>query len=451
MANSVEEVRRLDEGREGSSNGRTLRKPKAKAAPAPAQPSSADFRIVGHPLLILLVVALLSGFCGVVVNSRAFLVTVVVTSLMVLGLVLPTLNLLGLRGEIRYARRRGEVGKDFSVCLAFRRLWPWPTYGLLVRGGWTSRKKKRWRLVDEAVWSLPVLRGRRATETTVTFAPTRRGVYPKTQAWVTTSFPLGMRWARRRIESRGRTIIWPAIVPLERAVSFGASDGWSDAVDTRRPGTQGPWSGTRPYQPGEPLRKIHWRQTARHDQLIVCERSAPAGRGAQIVLETDPSVYQGPSAERMREKAFSAAASLAVAMVRMGVRISVVMDNKATYEATSPEELTPFLDALAGLEDDQGARLAGLLGRPECHGTEGLTQILVTTRRGLARLVSSEFQGASRRWVIVEPRGADSPAGDGGRAEGADCRRSAGMFFLPVSDPDDVEFHRLWKEMCREM
>lgn len=451
MANSVEEVRKLDEGREGSCYGSALRKPTARLGSVPAQPSPAEFRIVGHPVLILLVVALLSGFCGVVVNSRAFLVAVAVVSLIGLGLALPSLNLLGLRGEVRYARRRGEVGKDFSVCLAFRRLWPWPTYGLLVRGGWTSRKKNRWRLEDAAVWSLPMLRGRRASETTVTFAPTRRGVYPKTQAWVTTSFPLGMRWARRRIESRGRTIIWPAIVPLERAMSFGASDGWSDAVDTRRTGTQGPWSGTRPYQPGEPLRKIHWRQTARHDQLIVCERSAPAGRGAQIVVETDPSVYQGPSGERMREKAISAAASLAVAMVRMGVRISAVMDNKAVCEATSPEELTPFLDALACLEDDQGARLASLLGRPECHGAEGLTQIVVTTRRGLARLASSEFQGAARRWVIVEPRrAADSPVGSAGRTEAAD-KRSAGTFFLPVSDPDDVEFHRLWKEMCREM
>ncbi len=410
-----------------------------------AQPSPADFRIVGHPGLMLLIVALLSGFCGVVVNSRAFLVAVVVLAVLALGLVLPTLSLLGLRGEVRYSRRRGEVGKDLTVYLGFRRLWPWPMYGLLVRGGWTSRK--RWRLEEAAVWSVPVLRGRRVGEVSATFVPARRGMYPKTQARVTTSFPLGLRWARRRIESRGHVIIWPAIVPLETAISFGASDGWSDAVDARRTGTQGPWSGTRPYQPGEPLRKIHWRQTARHDQLIICERSAPAGRGAQIVLESDPDVYQGRAGEQMRERAITAAASLATAMVRMGVRISALMDYKKVYEATSPDELTPFLDALACLEADEGARLTGLLGRPECHGAEGLTQILVTTRRGLERLAASELQIPSRRWVVVDSRRVVGA----GRSEDTGDTRAAGMFFLPVSDPENTTFHRLWKEMCREM
>ncbi len=46
--------------------------------------------------------------------------------------------------------------------------------------------------------------------------------------------------------------------------------------------------GVRPYQPGDPLRRIHWRTTARRGELIVREFEPPGVQNLGIFLDPNP-------------------------------------------------------------------------------------------------------------------------------------------------------------------
>ena len=64
----------------------------------------------------------------------------------------------------------------------------------------------------------------------------------------------------------------------------------TDWLARDRPGTWGDVLGVRPYRRGDVLRRIHWPQSARHGQLVVCEVQA-SRPSVQIVLDTHPESH----------------------------------------------------------------------------------------------------------------------------------------------------------------
>jgi uncharacterized protein (DUF58 family) len=87
--------------------------------------------------------------------------------------------------------------------------------------------------------------------------------------------------------------------------------------------------GVREYRPGDPLRRIHWRSSARHAELIVREFEPPGVQTLGILCDPDP-----PSAEAADQIA-RLAASEAWDCLRVGGRVIVWSPG---CEPSRPEE-----------------------------------------------------------------------------------------------------------------
>lgn len=387
-----------------------------------------------HPLVVLTLWALLASFCGLILQPRAFVIAALAIAIALLGLLLPWVSLWGVRGSMVYPRRRGQVGKEIPLRVRLRNRWLWPVYGLVVRGGWGSDETEE--AEDLAALVVAQLPAWRETEITWNLVPQRRGVYPLAEATVTSGFPFGFYEARRRLNNTAQVLIWPEVIPLPRRQEIAGCRVLGDAIDGRRAGTAGEVSGSRPYQRGESLRKIHWAQTARHDQLIVCERGDPAAQGVQIVLDTSRNVFED-SDGRDWEKAVSIVASIAAALVDNEGRASVALGSGKVQEIDTPASLTPVFDLLARLQPNDEVSLGGLLRLPVCRMLDGTPQLVVTTPAGYARLEPEQVNWPGRRFLVVE----------GPRPDKRRPARSA-VRVVSVFDPDHGQLRKAWEDLA---
>jgi uncharacterized protein (DUF58 family) len=106
-----------------------------------------------------------------------------------------------------------------------------------------------------------------------------------------------------------------------------------------RPRHVGPWPGVIPskalglgtefysmreYIPGDDPKRINWKASARHNELIVNETEAERVTDVMIVLDTDVSLFR-PSENELFERGIQAAASLARLLLSHGNRVGLVL------------------------------------------------------------------------------------------------------------------------------
>ncbi|MFN4243358.1 MAG: DUF58 domain-containing protein [Tepidisphaerales bacterium] len=345
-------------------------------------------RWLGHPVGVLTAVLLVSLICGLFVYRQAWVVSVSAAVLLLMGLVLPTLMLWGVRGEVRFSRPRCRAGEavEVEVTLA-NRAW-YPVTGLDVEG------------VPGELGAVESVGPRRAATASSRWVPMRRGAYPATLPKVVCGFPLGLleRSKPLAVAERGGVaglLVHPAEVPVEMP-SLDASSRPGDALLAgRRAGSSGELTGLRPYRRGDAVREIHWRQTARHGRLIVRERQSPASPRVLVVLDTDPSSY---AHDGHREHAISAAASLLRRLVEANFYPVLVLGSGAARQV----ELSP---ARSGHRDE---RLLGPLDALARLGPSGepLSEVLLGVRAmagGDAVLVVTSPTTASALRSAVRP------------------------------------------------
>ncbi len=387
-----------------------------------------------HPLVVLVLWAMLASVCGIIVHPRAFVVAALALAIAGLGLLLPWLSLRGVRGSMVYPQRRGQVGKEFCLRVRLRNRWLWPVYGLVVRGGWGSDGTAETDdLASLVVAQLPAFR---ETEITWHLTPRRRGVYPLCEASVASGFPFGFYESRRRLKSTAQILIWPEVIPLPHLEEVTGRMVLGEAIDGWRAGTAGELSGSRPYQRGESLRRIHWAQTARHDQLIVCERSDPAAQGLQVLLDTSRDVFEDREG-RDWETALSVVASIAAALVAGGGRASVVLGMGKVHEIDNPASVTPVFDLLARLQPNEEISLGSLLRLPVCRGLDGSPQLVVTTPVGYARLEAEQLNWPGRRFLLIE-----------GPCPNPQRTKRPGVRVVSVFDPGHAQLRKAWEDLA---
>lgn len=140
------------------------------------------------------------------------------------------------------------------------------------------------------------------------------------------------------------------------------------------------FGGVRPFQPGDSLRRVHWRATARLG-TPVSKRFEPA-RGREVVIAIDVQTIEGPHWEMTYdEDAFEglcvAAGSLARALLRSGIACGL-----AAASFTGTAQRTAFLapSASAG----QVNRVGDLLARIGPVSSSPYEQLLTWLTRRVA-------------------------------------------------------------------
>lgn len=164
-----------------------------------------------------------------------------------------------------------------------------------------------------------------------------RGPVDATSWKIVSSDPLGLFRSRRGCADAEVALVLPRFTSL---VSQPQTRELEASVAAPRAGSGTELFGVREYRPGDALRRIHWRSSARHGELVVREYEPP---GAQTLgIFCDPSPAEGEVADQVAR----IAASEAWDCIREGGRVLLWAPG---LEPSLPSEAQSFWSLLEWL------------------------------------------------------------------------------------------------------
>lgn len=365
------------------------------------------------PLGTLALVAAISGVCGIVLHSQAFVVLIGIVAVIVVGVAWPWVEVGALRGSLAFERERCREGDSVGVRLRIRNRSPWGAWGVTLSRGFAPSGGSD-PAAGERVLGLAHRPGFRTTETRWRFTPVCRGEYPLEAPRFSTGFPFGIREASRPLESSTRLLVWPRTYPVGPIPE--ASGQVSEGVAMcQHPGTSGDVMGVRPYRRGDSLRRVHWPQTARHGQLVVCELQSHSASKVQVVLDTHAASHAGQGADSSLEWAIRVAASLFEGWTDQGASVELVVQGRAipAVGGSTAARRARGLDALARVETGGVLTLDDLLEMSECRRFRDGIRVVITTDLGVRSL--RKGRSTADRFVVLQasafgPLGSPAPA-----------------------------------------
>lgn len=218
------------------------------------------------------------------------------------------------------------------------------------------------------------------------YAP-HRGVHRLGPVRVRRKDPLGAWLSTRRLETLGELVVGPRVTPLQASAVLGhgidaavSRVGQGDLVDQL----------VRDYRPGDPVRRIHWRQTARHGDLMVRQEQPPATPRVVIVLDT---LADGWRDDDEFDEGVRAFASLCMAVASQGLQVEVQETGVAQLGDGVLASRTALLDACARLEV---ARMA------VDRGTQGPTIVVTGMGSQPMQRILADLAPGSTVWSVTD-------------------------------------------------
>jgi hypothetical protein len=208
----------------------------------------------------------------------------------------------------------------------------------------------------------------------------------------------------------------------------------------------------RPYRAGDELRRVHWRSTARHDELMVRLEERPWRGGMTVLLDRRDEAHRGRGADSSLEFAVSLAASVCKHLIGRGEPVTLVTEDgvevlggtQPVGEAATGGHVTaidPLLDALASLRASARNDLVG----PAFDRTGDVVAVLGGIRPG--QLDAFLARGESGGHAVLLDVGTWDPAS--GRTGSADATatalRRAGWRVAVARAGDQLE--RIWDDL----
>ena len=155
---------------------------------------------------------------------------------------------------------------------------------------------------------LSTIKPKSATAFTYTATCYRRGRYASAEAVLESSAPLGLFVRRRRYQLPVNVTVYP--VQLATDADPAAIEVWADQGRTVRSGVGSELYGSRDYHHGDPLRRVHWRNTARRGQFIVKEFEESSQATVLVAFEDRQDWDDG------RDTSFEYAVRIAASLAR---------------------------------------------------------------------------------------------------------------------------------------
>ena len=215
---------------------------------------------------------------------------------------------------------------------------------------------------------------RRVLETTL--RPTRRGDRTPDRVTVRTLGPLGVAARQGRHEVPWRVRVQPPFASRrflpERLSRLRQLDG-AVAIRARGQGTE--FDALRDYVPGDDVRSIDWRATARRSEVVVRTWRPERDRSVLLVLDTSRTSAGRVGDIPRLDAALDAALLLTALAARAGDRIDLLAFDRqarAAVESVGREDVLPrVVDAMAALEP----------ALVEADGRAMVAEVLRRTRR----------------------------------------------------------------------
>jgi uncharacterized protein (DUF58 family) len=395
----------------------------------------------------LLAAGLAAALCSWVLNERDLLrVSVFVVALPVLVCFLTAVARVGLHAQRLLNPVRVPVGGRCEVTLHITSTGRLPTGGLLISDGVPYSLGGKPRFVIE---HLP-----RHTGTRLRYhvQPMLRGVQQLGPLKATITDPFGLAEFERELQATSRLIVVPRVVKLV-GVPGGSGLGSGDDGSVRLNAGQGEDDAiVRPYRQGDDLRKVHWRSTAKRDEMMVRVEERPWRGGTTVLLDHRATAHRGAGATASLEWAVSFAASVCLHLHRYGQRIRLVTESgrlivRDSWDGTHNDNAV--LDALAALQATQ-QRDVDCRTDP-AHGQELIAILGASTPEALSQLISQRARGSRSLAVLLDTAawGAGQETGSPDTdIEGATALLRGAGWGVTLAQPN-VPMTAVWSALCR--
>ena len=285
----------------------------------------------------------------------------------------------GLSATRECNRLSAEIGDTVAVCVTVQNRGRWPVPWVLLEDlvAWPPSYvgPPPLKLLGKRM-KISLLRGGGRTIMNYQLRFEMRGYYQVGPVVLESGDLFGLH---RRYEARTEphfVLVYPHITPLE---------GYN--VESRRPIGEIRIShrlyedptriaGIRPYQPGDPLNRVHWRATARTHTLQSKTYEPSSVAGGTILLDFHQAAFDRRHEPYRSELAVSAAASLANALYQLGQQVGLATNGRDAAQRIQEE----------GWQHDFRTRKAALQAASLSATNDRLAPLVVDTRRGPEQL-----------------------------------------------------------------
>jgi uncharacterized protein (DUF58 family) len=268
-----------------------------------------------------------------------------------------------------------------------------------------------WREDDQAPRTLdPIRTGAtldRVREVEYRLHPPRRGVYAIGPLVVEHRDPFGMAARVAALGEQDRLLVIPAVAQLSvGGPSLADGEGAAQLVQRRITGNDDDLT-TREYRSGDALRRVHWRASARHGELMVRQEEHRSHPDARLLIDTRLAGYPDavPDAGSTWDEAAGSEAFEWV--VRMAASLGLHLEANGfdvAVEETGPAQIDPLGERWEGGRRTEGflTSLAGvrLLEQPL------RTSVPVEDARGPVFAMVGDPDDATVDWLVRHRRGA---------------------------------------------
>ena len=232
----------------------------------------------------------------------------------------------------------------------------------------------------------------------------RRGVYSLGPWDIRLGDPFGLFEARQAYRQQAEIVVYPPLLALPPELAQHRRT-IGDRLPLRQPLAAETINATttRPYVLGDSLHRVHWRTTARHDDLFVKVFDPEAASTMWLLPDLDAGVHLGEGNDSSLEKMIIVVASLASQLLNDHLAVGVLFDAAradAVLPQTGAAHLWTILRALALVQPSESRSLVEtLMGAPS-----------IVSRRDSIVIVTPSIDPA---WVSAARHLASGPRADG--------------------------------------
>lgn len=232
-----------------------------------------------------------------------------------------------------FVHRYGEVSRSFAPDVAAVGQESVVTVHATARGG-LSGSIARWSdalpegIDGDAAGVMPGVAALDRVRLTYRIRAVRRGVREVGPFSIIVTDPFGFTRRRVRLGATEAVTVTPAVVALPPLTEYPGEAGGSLHTATHQLGEGADNLIPRAYSPGDSMRRINWRASAHHDELMVRQEEQESTPEATVVLDRATrrwsAAASGTGDDPTFEAAVTAAISAAARLAREGYDVTVI-------------------------------------------------------------------------------------------------------------------------------
>lgn len=351
----------------------------------------------------------LASFCfyliGLANNATSmFVLCWALLSLLGVAWVLPRLALSGLVVEQQVMRRRAFAGDPLPTALEVSNQGGFPKSNILLQNPWRNETLN---LEAAQTYLVQWLAGNQKLQVPTSIMALHRGQYRLGPTQAVVSDPWGIFELSQPLGGEKTVLVYPRPVALPRFFP-----GRPKEIEAAHPLAPQPLEagldlhGVREYQPGDDLRRVHWKTTAHAGKLFIREFEKSWPLWATVVLDLHREWQFGSATESSVEYSVGVAASVCYRLLQQGYHLRFLacdvypVDLRTESRASN---LFPILEFLAVATGAGTVPVERLLASHLASFLPGSLLLLITasTAPELAEMLTSLSQGGIRVVVLA--------------------------------------------------